>query len=164
MPRWPNRTSAERFWEKVEKTDSCWMWTATLIQSGYGHFRVGDRMVLAHRFAYELEVGPIPERLTLDHLCRNRACVRPSHLEPVTMLENLRRGRAGAYNAEKTHCKHGHEFTPENTGNYGGKRYCRTCRRRWDREGYQRRKNGVTLPRGRPPATHGHDAESASPL
>lgn len=100
--RWSvERSEAERFWSKVERTtaEGCWLWRGQLNAWGYGHFRrtLGPglgRTVKAHRLAYELSVGPIPEGLTLDHLCGQRACVRPDHLEPVTNAENLRRRHA----------------------------------------------------------------------
>lgn len=82
---------AERFWAKVHKTDSCWLWTASLT-FGYGSFWDGKGQVRAHRFAYELLVDPIPEGLQLDHLCRIRHCVNPDHLEAVTNAENVQRG------------------------------------------------------------------------
>ena len=88
-----DRTDAERFWAMVQKTSTCWLWTGSLKVEGYGHFRADGGMWRAHRWAYENGVGPIPAGLTLDHLCRVRACVRPSHLEPVTQGENNRRGR-----------------------------------------------------------------------
>jgi HNH endonuclease len=93
-----------RFWEKVAWTPEgrgtrespCWLWLASLGASGYGQFSIGGREgpVVAHRIAYELERGEIPEGLTLDHLCRNRMCVNPWHLEPVPLAENIRRGFA----------------------------------------------------------------------
>lgn len=95
------RTEAERFWLKVDRStcDGCWTWLGQTNQWGYGHFRrtLGPGLYLtvkAHRFAYELVVGPIPAGLTLDHLCGNQSCVRPEHLEPVTNAENLRRRHA----------------------------------------------------------------------
>lgn len=122
----------ERFWAKVDRRSDaeCWEWQAARFL-GYGAFGVPvpRRTVRAHRFAYELLVGPIPEGLDLDHLCRNRACVNPAHLEPVTRGENVRRGLVGALRPPKTHCIHGHEFTPENTYENGGKRFCRSCER-----------------------------------
>src|SRR5438105_2573404 len=120
----------ERFWAKVEKTDTCWLWTASTANGGYGAFVLNDVIVRAHRFAYELLVGPIPEGLQLDHLCRVRHCVNPAHLEPVTQQENIRRGER----ATATHCPNGHEYTPENTqirtgAHRPGTRVCLTCKR-----------------------------------
>src|SRR5688500_4996363 len=80
------------FWAKVDKTSTCWLWTGARHPLGYGHVRYGNRTSAAHRVAWELINGPIPEGLTLDHLCRVPACVRPDHLEPVTHRENVRRG------------------------------------------------------------------------
>ena len=121
----------ERFWSKVEKTNSCWFWKGPL-HSGYGKLGSNNMGVLAHRFSYELLIGPIPKGLEIDHLCRNKSCVNPEHLEPVTHRENTRRGNTGAHNAMKTHCKHGHEFSKENTvyQTCGSNlmRRCRTCR------------------------------------
>lgn len=98
----------------------CWTWIGKLDRDGYGRL---DRM-MAHRFVYEALVGPIETGLDLDHLCRVRDCVNPEHLEPVTRSENNKRK-----NASKTHCKHGHEFTAENTRASNGKRECRACQR-----------------------------------
>ena len=121
----------KRFWEKVEETDTCWLWTGTILQGGYGQCRPGPGLKkYAHRVSYEWIVGPIPDGLELDHLCRVRRCVNPAHLEPVTHRENMRRGKGfGSANARKTHCIRGHEFTPENTlPNHGPHaRKCRTC-------------------------------------
>lgn len=120
-------------WSKVDKTDSCWNWTAALNHYGYGVVRVEKRARMAHRHIYELLVGPIPERRDLDHLCRNRRCVNPAHLEPVSRRTNLLRGQTiTARNAAVTHCPHGHEYTAANTitfrkKNGGESRVCRTC-------------------------------------
>jgi len=87
-----------RFWAKIRVLeDGCWEWMGSRIKGGYGHFGVGSRtdgsrkLVLAHRLCYETLIGPIPDGLESDHLCRNRACVNPTHIEPVTRSENLRR-------------------------------------------------------------------------
>ena len=127
-----------RFWLKVEKTETCWLWTAGRVWNGYGQFKVAGRHVYAHRFAYELLVGPIPEGLTIDHLCRVRHCVNPAHLEPVTSRENTLRGDTpAARNAAKTHCPQGH---PLEAGNLRlselrrGGRACLICHREYQRE------------------------------
>lgn len=128
----------ERFWAKVDRRgpDECWLWAASggVTPSGarYGQIRIGTHKVQAYRVAYELLVGPIPNRLTLDHLCRNSLCVNPRHLEPVPMKENLLRGEGiCARNARKTHCPMGHPYDDENThvGKKNGYRTCRTCKR-----------------------------------
>lgn len=121
-----------RFWSRVDKRGplGCWQWTAGKLTSGYGSFRVGNRAHVAHKYAYEALRGPVPEGKQLDHLCRNRACVNPDHLEPVPQRVNCLRGISlPALNARKTHCIHGHEFTPSNTYvNPKGHRGCRICR------------------------------------
>ncbi len=133
------RPLADRFVEKIKiNLDSgCWEWTSSKVQNGYGNIWVGDpdrRCAMAHRVAYELLVGPIPEGMTLDHLCRVRHCVNPAHLEPVTNRENLLRGEGfSAVNARKTHCKRGHEFNERNayyrTKRRGGfERDCKLCK------------------------------------
>lgn len=132
----------ERFAAYVDPQESgCWNWTGELGPGGYGRLQVDGRRVAAHRWSYEHHVGPIPEGLVVDHLCGNRGCVNPEHLEPVTQRENLMRAPTlQAANAAKTHCKHGHLLSPDNverTAN--GNRQCRTCRRRRARE-YQRRR------------------------
>jgi hypothetical protein len=185
------RTLEERFMEKVEKTETCWLWRATLNNLGYGQFGKDQRLYQAHRVAYELFVGEIPEGLELDHLCRVPSCVNPAHLEPVTHQENMRRAnkrqplnkthcvnghamegenvyiwrgsktcmacRKAASARSKarlktkepspgplTHCKRGHEFTPENTlPNTGGYRTCRLCRRESMRQYVKTRKATV---------------------
>lgn len=135
----------ERFWLKVDTSGPCWLWTGARTGAGYGKLYRNGRAVEAHRVAYELFVGPIPPGLDLDHLCRNRACVNPAHLEPVTRSVNLRRGAVGrsgatAINRGKTHCKRKHEFTPENTVvDRRGRRNCRICKRDAARQRYRDR-------------------------
>jgi len=130
----------ERFWAKVQKTETCWLWTASLNRSGYGKFHASGRFAFAHRWSYEHFIRQIPDGLVIDHLCRVPACVNPDHLEPVTHQENILRGTApSAKLAMATHCIHGHEFTPENTYiRPNGNRSCRTCLRsrsmQWNRE------------------------------
>ena len=124
------KTDHERFWEKVNKTDTCWLWTGAL-SNGYGTFGAKGKSWGAHRYSYLL-VAEIPEGLHLDHLCRVRNCVNPEHLEPVTCKENIHRGIGMPFqvNAAKTHCDKGHEFTPENTTLAhvnGGGRKCKAC-------------------------------------
>lgn len=124
----------DRFWAKVNKTETCWLWTAQIDAKGYGRFAVNSRPVRAHRFAFERLVGPIPVGLELDHLCRVTSCCNPSHLEAVTPAENKRRAR-------KTHCLRGHEFTTENTRPArDGTRLCRECRRLHKAAYYLRKK------------------------
>lgn len=122
----------ERFWSKVDKTPTCWLWLCYRDHDGYGKFKLNGRMINAHRVSYELLVGPIPDGMEIDHVrdrgCVNRHCVNPSHLEAVShQVNTLRGGSVIAVNARKTHCKHGHEFTPENTYPWRGNRVCRTC-------------------------------------
>jgi HNH endonuclease len=133
----------ERFWRHVEPEpkSGCWLWTAGVDGKGYGQIR-GDHQVdgstkylRAHRVAYEMAKGSIPKGLVLDHLCRNKTCVNPDHLEPVPQKTNVMRGSGFNPNyarlRERTHCVHGHPFTPENTywPKHKRKRVCKTCRR-----------------------------------
>ncbi len=109
----------------------CWVWDRYKNPNGYGQMGVDRKVYLAHRVSYEHHVGPIPEGLTLDHLCRQRDCINPAHLEPVTQCVNNQRGYGSpGINGRKTHCLRGHEFTPENTyapPKRPGQRYCRAC-------------------------------------
>lgn len=117
------KPTEDRFWAKVDKTDTCWLWRGAIKDGGYGNF-LADKHTLAHRFAYTLLVGPIPAGLTLDHLCRVRRCVNPRHLEPVSNAENVRRG----IHPRKTHCLRGHLYSEANTWrDKDGHRFCRQC-------------------------------------
>lgn len=128
-------TALMRFQSKFTvDLNGCWIWSGSLTSTDrhtgvrrYGQFWINGRTVMAHRWSYEEFVGPIPDGLTIDHLCRVSRCVNPRHLEPVTMLENIRRGPT----AQKTHCKHGHPFDNRNTKRYRGTRMCRTCHNHW---------------------------------
>lgn len=125
----------ERFFARVDQSGDCWVWTAGRTvrgSAGYGVALNRDgKSTVAHRIAYELLVGPIPNGLTLDHECRNRQCVNPAHLTPMTMRENVLRGIGPtAINAKKTHCPRGHPLEGENVYRYpDGRRDCRTCQR-----------------------------------
>jgi len=123
------RTPEDRFWDKVRRGDKCWLWVGARSSTGYGQIAAAGRLVYAHRFAYELLVGDIPETLQIDHLCRNRACVNPDHMEAVTQRVNILRGEStAARNAAKTHCRRGHPFDEANTIHLSrGGRQCRTC-------------------------------------
>lgn len=127
------------FWSRfVRKPDGCWDWGGYINATGYGRTRFEGRMFLTHRLAYELAVGSIPDGLSLDHLCRNRQCGNPAHLEPVSPAENTRRGdhtNLGIRKREQTHCKRNHEFNRQNTYlRPNGTRLCRACARDADRE------------------------------
>lgn len=140
---------ATRFWARVDADGDCWEWTGSLTGAGYGMvaWREDGKVVQqnSHRFAWEQLVGPIPDGLTLDHLCRNTKCVNPDHLEPVTVRENTLRGYGpSAANATALACKYGHPFTSENVW-YDAKRnarHCLTCNRRRYQE-WKARKNAL---------------------
>lgn len=115
----------ERFWPKVSKGNGCWIWLGVKqSKDGYGCFRIGATMMLAHRVSYEMVVGSIAEGLTLDHLCGNKSCVRPSHLEQVTAEENTRRYFASR--PKPTHCGRGHSLEGS-TVDKRGIVHCRQC-------------------------------------
>lgn len=142
----PGSSIDDRFWRKVDTRGDCWEWTASRTPAGYGKFAIGGNMLAtAHRWAYECLVGPIPDGLVLDHLCRNRRCVNPDHLEPVTWQENLDRSPLpSARISTKRACKSGHEFSAENTYvTRSGMRQCRTCHRIRERARKARRAAGV---------------------
>jgi hypothetical protein len=121
------------FWKKVafDNVHLCWEWKAGKDSNGYGNHRHKGKATGAHRVSYELIISSIPEGLELDHLCRNRSCVNPYHLEPVTHKENTRRGLI------KTHCVRGHPRTPENLT----RNRCRECMRKFNRDAQRIRRN-----------------------
>ena len=139
--RRPKPSEEVRFWTKVNKDGpipehrpdlgQCWLWTGAKDPRGYGHFYANGRMINSHRFAWQEVNDPMPKELVIDHLCRNPACVNPAHLEPVTQVDNLRRGRdaRGGVNKRRTHCKRGHLLSENNVNfNSHGGRICRTCK------------------------------------
>lgn len=124
----------ERFWPKVNKTNGCWLWLGSTNPNGYGRFFIkrGLPALLAHRYSYELTNGPIPEGMQVDHLCRCRECVNPSHLELVSPRVNTLRGNSpSAISVRLGQCSRGHKRNSANSyvSPSTGKRECRQCRR-----------------------------------
>src|SRR5437870_1891634 len=114
-----DQSAAHRLWSKVERTPGCWNWKGAVGQNGYGHFWLNGRYISPHRVAYILEKGQISDNSTIDHLCRNRLCVNPSHLEAVLIRENVLRGEGpSALNSRKTHCPRGHPLEEWNLVRY----------------------------------------------
>lgn len=119
-------TPTERLWvNSTRRPGGCWEWTGFVRPDGYGEIRHNGVRILAHRFAYVLLMAPIQAGMVLDHLCQNKACVNPAHLEPVTNAENLRRG--GMRGERATHCRNGHPYEADMAVGQG--RRCRTCHR-----------------------------------
>lgn len=133
-----------RFWNKTIKLScGCWLWVGGIQKAGYGTFHYGNKKFLAHRFAYLVVRGEIDAGLQLDHLCRNKACVNPWHLEVVTQSVNV--FRSDHHGRRKTHCPQGHEYTKKNTylhtrSNGITTRTCRTCRAKSNIEYYRKYK------------------------
>jgi len=136
----PKLRAYNRFWDRVKKRHSnfCWDWLGLKNERGYGRFWMNGKLRKAHVVAYGWLIGRIPEGMELDHLCRNTSCVNPSHLQPVTHAENVRRGASpAAKNQARAKCVNGHPFSGKNLYLYKGiHRHCRTCRatrsnRRW---------------------------------
>lgn len=117
--------SVSRFWAKVEPEYGCWLWTGSVLKSGYGSVVWNGRSARAHRVAYELTFGPIPNGLDIHHICGERLCVNPAHLEPMKHGEH-----AALHVRRPSHCPHGHPYDEANTYVTGsGMRQCRTCNR-----------------------------------
>lgn len=120
----------QRFLTKIEVSDGCWLWTAYTNKDGYACTKWQGKSALTHRVIYELAFGPVPEGLTLDHLCRRRNCVNPNHLEAVKHSVNLARGDGfdvGNAQRSRTHCPSGHPYDEANTYLHRGKRSCKAC-------------------------------------
>ncbi len=145
MSRYP--PALQRFEDNYtpEPNSGCWLWMACDNGAGYGLLQINGRQILAHRFAYETFIGPIPRDKQLDHLCRVRCCVNPLHLEAVTRKENILRGECPqAKNARKTHCHVGHPLSGNNLHVLpDGSRRCRECNRRTSLR--YRKRSGATI-------------------
>ena len=138
-----NQITIQRFQSKIEVDilSGCWLWNGYVEQAGYGRLNVDDYPHYIHRLAYEHWKGQIPKGFCIDHLCRNKSCCNPNHLEVVTYQENKDRGLCvkmtprgvNHHNSKKTHCKWGHEFTPENTYR-SPNRNNRECKQCWTRK------------------------------
>ena len=141
----------DKLLNKIEKTETCWNWVGEINDKGYGRIDVSGKHKRAHRLVYEYLVGKIPLGLQLDHLCRNRRCVNPKHLEPVTRKENILRGFApSAICARRQHCSKGHPYSGENlyikhVKGYSYRR-CRECHKAECKKYTQRRKLLAQLP------------------
>ncbi|MFB6955450.1 HNH endonuclease signature motif containing protein [Streptomyces sp. NPDC056309] len=158
----------ERFWRKVNAQSICWIWTGAKSGGGYGHLSRRGKFIAAHRYAWEMLVGPIPEGLDLDHLCRVRACVNPDHLEPVTRRENLRRGagrlRPPEARDRKKECPRGHPYDAENTyiAPSDGSQKCRECSRASVRQWRAANPSQGTAPGARTHCPQGHPYDEAN--
>jgi len=131
----------KRFWDKVEKTKSCWEWKAFIGKYGYGRFHYQKRPHDAHRVSYWLLVGDIPKDKVIDHICRNRACVNPAHMQLVTRGQNVLLGiGASAMNMRKGLCPKGHKYDGIKKS---GDRFCKTCKNEVFKAWYQKNKNRV---------------------
>jgi len=143
MPRQVMSLAERIIANRVIDAEGCWIWQLHInSRTGYGNVNFHGQRMLAHRASYQAFVGPIPDGLELDHLCRTRTCVNPAHLEPVTSRENSARSPLNfvGINLAKTHCKHGHPFDEANTKiRRDGARACRTCLRAVQRRYRERR-------------------------
>lgn len=129
--RWAPQTLEDRIRNGVEVTESgCWEWRRSILAAGYGCIRVDGKTRTTHSVAYEVFKGRVPEGLEIDHLCRNRACCNPDHMEAVTHSVNVRRGNGPKIKRAITHCPNGHEYTEDNLYRFSGRRACKTCAKR----------------------------------
>lgn len=143
----------EKFFSRVQVPDvnGCMVYTGHINDDGYGRFRLGKNLVMAHRFSYETFMGPIPEDMTIDHGCFNRSCVAPAHLEPTTAYENKKRGTSFTHWSDRDTCVNGHEYTTENTRidkrkvtrsfgeTYTTVRVCRQCQKDAKQRAWEKR-------------------------
>lgn len=136
----PKGDPVQRFWSKVNKDcpSGCWVWIGAIGSHGYGTFWTGERFMLAHRYSLSLTGHADDPDQQVDHLCRNRPCVRPDHLEYVAPIVNVR--RALPFRPRATHCSHGHDFAETGFTNSSGYRDCRTCSRTRNLAAYHRKK------------------------
>lgn len=131
-----------------EPNSGCWLWLGAWRdkEQGYGGVKYQGKMQRAHRFVFEFFNGPLPKNLTVDHLCRNRICCNPEHLEAATWAINIQRGEGVApKNTRKTHCPQGHEYTLENTYIWKDQRFCRACHQTYS-SAYSKRKQRAQEP------------------
>jgi hypothetical protein len=137
LPDKIDAVSVARFWEQVQMTDECWNWQGKFGPNGYGHLRTHGTTLSAHRFSYTLHRGEITDGLVIDHLCRNRGCVNPDHLEMVTQQTNVLRGNR---TLRKKVCKYGHALVGDNLMYLKtGYTRCRECARLYHKAAYRKR-------------------------
>lgn len=130
-----------RYWGQIHRTDECWLWTGKKSAKGYGNYvSENGRKMRPHQWAWVLKHGEVPDGFVLDHLCRNRACVNPDHLEPVTAVENTRRGALARWVEP---CPNGHDQTVYRRVSSAGKNYCSECRREAGRRHYEQNRDRI---------------------